>query len=125
MYWRQCGICDRPFRWWLLAHSILQLLQVPIRVVFLMRLEEAERLGTSAAECVASVTASPAWRASKTVSFITYAWFVLGVVWVMNAGQCDACPGIYKLMLAVIVQAADPADIKALPVLTYSDALFQ
>lgn len=153
MYWKRCGVCDRPFRWWLMVHSILQLLQVPIRVVFLVRLGRAERLGSSIVECVTSVTSSPAWRTSKTVSFVTYAWFVLGVVWVMNAGQCDSCPGIYTLMLAVILQAlarivvalvyyrvlflqaeapaeqnkveaADPADIQALPTLTYSEALF-
>jgi len=153
MYWTRCGACDRPFRWWLIVHSILQLLQVPIRVVFLVKLGEAERLGNSVEECVTSLTASPAWRTSKMVSFVTYAWFVLGVVWVMNAGQCDSCPGIYRLMLAVILQAlarvvvalgcfrtlflqaaapteqakveaADPADIQALPTLTFSEDLF-
>lgn len=153
MYWTRCGSCDRPFRWWLMAHSILQLLQVPVRVVFLVRLAEAERLGSNIVDCVTSVTASPAWRFSKTISFVTYAWFVLGVVWVMNAGRCDSCPGIYHLMLGVIfqalarvvvalgyfralflqaeppaeqpkVEAADPADIKALPTLVYSDTLF-
>jgi len=153
MYWTSCGACDRPFRWWLMVHSILQLLQVPVRVVFLVKLAQAERLGSGVVECVTAVTASPAWRTSKTVSFVTYAWFVLGVVWVMNAGQCDSCPGIYTLMLAVILQAlarvvvalgcfrvlfqqaapaaeqakveaADPAAVEALPILAFSEELF-
>lgn len=153
MRWEGCGGCDRPFRWWLLVNAILQILQVPVRTVFVMKLNEAERAGSSFEECVASLTASPAWRQSKTVSLVTYVWFVLGVVWAMNSGECGSCPGIYRLMLAVIgqafarmllavgcyralfsraappagetgkMEAADPADIRALPSLIFSEGL--
>jgi hypothetical protein len=32
-----------------------------------------------------------------------YAWFVLGVVWVMNSTRCPACPGIWRLTVLVIL----------------------
>lgn len=151
MRWAVCGSCDRPFRWWLLVNAVLQLVQFPVRIAFVMKLNAADRLGISVEECVASLTASPAWRHSKKVSFVNYAWFVLGVVWAMNAGECATCPGIYRLMLAVIgqalarvvlsvgsyrvlfvraeppaeqtskMEAADPADIQALTSLTFSE----
>lgn len=151
--WTRCGACDRPFRAWLMVHSILQLLQVPIRIVFLTRLREAERSGSSIDECVTSLTASPAWRTCKAVSFVTFAWIVLGVVWVMNAGECGLCPDIYRVVLAVMLQAlarfavawvcsrtliwqaelapeqtskveaADPAAIKALSTVSFSEHL--
>lgn len=150
--WARCGSCDRPFRTWLMVHSVMQLLQVPIRVVFLKRLRDTSRLGTNIDECVTSMTASPAWRTSKAVSFVTFAWVVLGVVWVMNAGECGQCPEIYRVVLAVMFQAlarfavawfcsrslvwqtepvpeqpkvegADPATIKALPTVRFSSEL--
>lgn len=104
-YWSRCGSCDRPLRWWLLVHALLQLTQVPVRFVFIARLRVAEGYEGGVEECVASITASPAWRTSKNVSLVTYAWFVLGVVWIMNAGNCESCPGIYRLTIAVILQA--------------------
>merc|ERR1719158_1584621 len=132
---------------------MMQLLQVPIRVVFLKRLRETLRLRSNIDECVTSMTASPAWRTSKAISFITFAWVVLGVVWVMNAGECGICPEIYRVVLAVMLQAlarfavawfcsrslvwqaenvpeqtskvegADPATIKALPTVRFSKEL--
>lgn len=151
--WTRCGDCGRPFRMWLTAHSVLQLLQAPVRIVFLKRLRETERLGGSIDACVTSLTASPAWRTSKAVSFITFGWVVLGVVWVMNSGECASCPEIHKVILAVMLQAlarltvawvcsgtlmlqaepapehtgkaepADPAAIKALPTVLFSEHL--
>lgn len=149
--WARCGNCDRPFRMWLMVHSILQLLQVPVRIVFLKRLREIELSGGNIDECVTSLTASPAWRTSKAISFITFGWVVLGVVWVMNSGECASCPEIYKVVLAVMIQAlarlavawfcsgtlmwqaepvsehtskiepADPKAIKALPTVLFSE----
>lgn len=106
IYWSHCASCDRPLRWWLVVHSLLQLTQVPVRVVFLASLKSVEaELGDSLIECVSRITASPAWRTSKQVSLMTYGWFVLGVVWVMNAGNCSVCPGLYWMTVAVIAQA--------------------
>lgn len=104
VFWPSCGGCDRPLRWWLLAHTFLQLAQVPVRFVFFARLQrDITEHGTEA--CVIDFTASPAWKVSKQVSLATYGWFVLGVVWVLNAGTCRNCPNIYKLTVAVIIQA--------------------
>jgi len=153
LFWSRCADCDRPFRWWLLVHALLQILQVPVRVVFLRKLMASERVGGNVAQCVTSLTASPAWRSIRVVSFITYAWFILGIVWIMNAAPCSACPGITSLMAGLILQtiarvavalifsrtlflqiptaeqtrrveAADPADVQALPTLTFSEQLF-
>jgi len=153
--WARCGACDRPFRTWLMVHSVVQLLQVPIRVVFLKRLMDALRWGSDLDECVTSMTASPAWRTSKAASFVTFAWVVLGVVWVMNAGECGQCPEIYRVVLAVMllalvrfavawyssrslvwqaeptpeqtskVEAADRRTIKALPTVKFSHNLHE
>jgi len=118
LYWGRCGACDRPLRWWILIHTALQLAQVPVRFVFLAKLRGAERMeapadGTtgenSLEACVCEFTASPAWRASKNVSLFTYGWFVLGIVWVVNAGECKACPGIYRMTISVIFQAVGRA----------------
>lgn len=105
LYWSRCGGCDRPLRWWLLMHMMLQVMQIPVRFVFLAKMKTAEIAGSSLEACVSSFTASPAWRASKNVSLFTYGWFVLGIVWVVNAGGCTACPGIYRMTIAVIIQA--------------------
>jgi len=104
LFWSRCADCDRPFRWWLLVHALLQILQVPVRVVFLRKLMASERVGGNVAQCVTSLTASPAWRSIRVVSFITYAWFILGIVWIMNAAPCSACPGITSLMAGLILQ---------------------
>jgi hypothetical protein len=103
--WSSSGSCERPLRWWLLVHALLQLLQAPVRFVLLSRIRCAEVAQTSMEECIASFTASPAWRASKNVSLFTYGWFVLGIVWVVNAGDCAACPGCFRITVFVLVQA--------------------
>jgi len=105
-FWTNSGLCERPLRWWLLVHTLSQMLQVPVRFVLLARIRAAELAQTSMEECVASFTASPAWRSSKHVSLFTYAWCVLGIVWFINAGNCDACPGIYWMTVFVLAQAA-------------------
>jgi len=106
LFWEASGECERPLRWWLLGHTLSQLLQVPVRFVLLARIRSAEIAQSSMEECVASFTASPAWRASKNVSLFTYGWCILGVVWVINAGDCSACPGLFRLSVFVLVQAA-------------------
>lgn len=105
LYWTQSGGCDRPLRWWLLVHTLLQLLQAPVRFVLLARIRNAEAARSSMEACVASFTASPAWRASKNVSLFTYGWCVLGIVWVINAGDCSGAPGIYRITVFVLAQA--------------------
>lgn len=114
-YWNSCGGCDRPLRWWLLVHAILQTVQVPVRAVFLARLRVADAAPDTETgnilSCVSAFTASPAWRASKQISLVTYGWFVLGVVWVLNAGSCANCPSIYRMTIAVILQAVARAAV--------------
>jgi len=79
--------------------------QIPVRFVFLAKMRRAEIEGHSIEACVTSYTASPAWRSSKKVSIFTYGWFVLGIVWVVNSGDCVACQGIYRMTVSVIIQA--------------------
>lgn len=114
LHWSSCGGCDRPLRWWLLTHGILQLTQVPVRFVFLSRLRRVAQDAAGTRDCVAAFTASPAWRASKQVSLLTYGWFVLGIVWVLNTANCRSCPGVYRLTVAVFLQAIGRAAMSVL-----------
>jgi hypothetical protein len=115
LHWGPCASCDRPRWWWILVHTLLQSAQVPVRFVFLTKLRRLEReRGTegtvhSLEACVTAFTSTPAWRASKNVSLVTYGWFVLGIVWVVNAGDCTSCPGIYRMTISVIFQAVGRA----------------
>mmetsp|Transcript_49729 Transcript_49729/g.115358 ORF Transcript_49729/g.115358 Transcript_49729/m.115358 type:complete len:283 (-) Transcript_49729:27-875(-) len=109
LYWPRCGGCDRPLRWWLLVQALLQLVQLPVRLVLLMSVRSAESRGASTLVCITSLTASPAWRASKTVALLQYAWFVLGLVWWMHTETCPACPGITKLTASIMLLSAGRA----------------
>jgi len=105
-YWSRCSECDRPLRWWLLMQAVLQLSQLPVRVVLLISVRWVESSGGSIEACIMSLTASPAWRASKTVALVQYGWFVLGMVWWMHTESCPDCPGISMLTAAVMVLSA-------------------
>lgn len=56
-------------------------------------------------DCVRHLSRSSAWKTSKLISIFTYAWFILGVVWVLNSADCEDCPGLYNLSLTVIYTA--------------------
>lgn len=111
--WTECGLCERPLRWWLVVHSLLQVSQVPVRVAFLAHVRAVEErqassgglIGEELHRRISELTLSPAWRTSKQVALVTYGWFVLGIVWMLNAGSCRGCVGLYWLTLAVILQA--------------------
>lgn len=105
LYWDRCGDCERPLRWWLLLQMVLQVFQIPVRYAFVTRLRHAEQVGSNFEVCVAGLTGSLAWQFSKNVAIFTYAWFVLGVVWVVNSGGCTVCPGVYWMTVCVILQA--------------------
>lgn len=105
MYWTACGFCNRPLRYWVLVHCILQLLQAPVRLVFFARLCKIQQRNGNIQECVRQLTHSSAWRTSKVVSILTYGWFILGVVWLLNSTYCKQCPGLYRLSLAVVFTA--------------------
>lgn len=118
LYWSQCGNCERPLRWWLLVQAALQVSQLPVRCVLLLSVhrasqpaatqqggEEAGGVGGLEA-CIISLTASPAWRTSKRVAFVQYAWFVLGMVWWLHVDSCPSCPGIGRLTAAVMFLSA-------------------
>eukprot|EP00435_Cladocopium_sp_Y103_P028187 s2551_g7.t1 len=87
-YGAPCGQCNRPLRYWILVHCILQLLQAPVRLVFFLRLCHVQSLNNNIQECVRQLTHSMAWRTSKVVSIITYGWFILGIVWLLNSTYC-------------------------------------
>lgn len=105
LYWTPCGSCNRPLRYWILIHCILQLLQAPVRMAFYVRVCRAPQHNSDILEWFQRLTASISWRGSKMVSVATYGWFILGVVWLLNSTQCKACPGLYKLCCAVIFTA--------------------
>jgi len=103
VHWTQCEPCNRPLRYWLLVHSLLQLVQTPGRCVFYKQLLRVEQRNDDVLLCIRQMTTSFAWKASKVLSIGTYGWFVLGVVWILNSTHCTPCPGLYRLTLAVII----------------------
>jgi hypothetical protein len=96
-HWDQCAGCDRPLRWWLLVQSILQIGQLPIRLVILWVVRDAHLEARMKA-----ITDSQAWRAAKITSLALYGWLILGVVWWMHSSSCDTCPGVVIVSAAVI-----------------------
>jgi len=105
MYWTPCGYCNRPLKYWLLVHCLLQLLQAPVRLGFFIRLWRANLQAADVHQWFARMTSSSSWRNSKKVSVVSYGWFVLGVVWLLNSTYCKQCPGMYRLCLGVIFTA--------------------
>jgi len=105
MYWTPCGYCNRPLKYWLLVHCLLQLLQAPVRLGFFLRLCEIQQRNGDLQRWFQEMTNCTAWRASKMMSVASYGWFILGVVWILNSSYCKACPGIYRLCLGVIFTA--------------------
>lgn len=101
LHWSQCGSCNRPLRLWLLVHSLLQCLQLPIRLVFYTKLTNAEAAGC-VEHCVSSYASSPAWRLSLRISMLTYTWLILGVIWTLNVGNCGSCQVMVYLTAAII-----------------------
>eukprot|EP00747_Dinoflagellata_sp_TGD_P080575 gnl/TRDRNA2_/TRDRNA2_160956_c0_seq1.p1 gnl/TRDRNA2_/TRDRNA2_160956_c0~~gnl/TRDRNA2_/TRDRNA2_160956_c0_seq1.p1 ORF type:complete len:313 (-),score=51.44 gnl/TRDRNA2_/TRDRNA2_160956_c0_seq1:357-1244(-) len=101
LHWSSCGSCERPLRKWVIVQICLQLCQIPVRSVLFMRLQAEEAAGRNFEGCISSFTASPAWKTSTVVSLMMYAWYLLGVVWVLNSGNKHACPGLWKLIAAV------------------------
>jgi len=104
-YWAPCELCNRPLRYWVLVHCVLQAVHAPVKLVFFLRLCRVQGRNGDVQACVRQLTHSLAWRASKMVSVITYGWFILGVVWLLNSTYCKPCPGLYRLSLAVIFTA--------------------
>jgi hypothetical protein len=80
-------------------------MQAPVRLVFFLTLCRTQAQNGNIEACVRRITHSSAWRTSKLVSIVTYAWFILGVVWLLNSTYCKPCPGLYRLSLAVIFTA--------------------
>eukprot|EP00397_Hematodinium_sp_SG-2012_P015516 GEMP01015801.1.p1 GENE.GEMP01015801.1~~GEMP01015801.1.p1 ORF type:complete len:350 (-),score=52.59 GEMP01015801.1:1744-2793(-) len=98
--WQPCGGCNRPLRYWVLFHCLLLLCQTPVRIVFVVRLMRSRREHVQ--EEVKSLVTSPAWWVSKVISVITYGWFILGVVWLINSTYCPVCPALYRLTVSVV-----------------------
>lgn len=100
-HWTHCGYCDRPLRWWLLLHVLFQMSQLPVRAVLLLSVRSAQS-GHAIEASVRAITASPAWGVNKSMSYVMYAWLVLGMVWCAHVGICPTCPGIKTLTMSVM-----------------------
>lgn len=103
-YWAPWGDCEKPLRWWLLMQSVLQLLQVPMRAIILAATWQVHTTANPMLHMSAIVSAT-AWRLSKLVSLISYAWLVLGVLWALNSSSCTSCPWLLEVTFVVIAQS--------------------
>jgi len=97
--WDHCGVQNKRLRLWNIGHCVLQLIQTPLRTVFFLRLQ-GKPLHLVQDE-IKSMATSMAWKVSKILSIISYGWFILGVVWLMNA-KCPSCPALFRLTLSII-----------------------
>lgn len=105
-HWGACGAFDRPLHCWLLVFASLQAALLPARAVLVVGLQTAAASGRSVEAFLTSLTASSAWRASSIVGRLLYAWLVLGTLWWMNSESCPSCPGIHRLIAAVLLTMA-------------------
>ncbi|KAH0483558.1 MAG: uncharacterized protein KVP18_004806 [Porospora cf. gigantea A] len=92
--WHRTGDCTKPLNWWLLAHCTLHLSQVFSRTIFSLRLLTCHYvhqlpLLTSVFE-LRRLTSARAWRLTRFVSFISVVWFLLGLIWIVNAKSTAA-----------------------------------
>lgn len=101
VYWNECALCNRPLRLWILVHCGLQLLQTPVRFSLCFKVHETQRRNGILEVCVLALTRSRAWQASKATSIVSYAWFVVGVVWLLNVR--GPCVGLYRMCVAILV----------------------
>lgn len=106
VYWSSWALCERPLRWWLLVNCLMQLVQVPLRLVFWASVRAAEVERESIPGRIAQLASTQAWRVSKVVSLLTYFWMILGVVWAMNSGACKTCPNLITTVVTVLATSA-------------------
>lgn len=106
LHWERCSEINRPVRLWLAGQSLLQLVQLPVRLVLFCSVRTAERADGDVEACVTSITSAPAWTVGKVTALAHYGWFFLGVVWWTNSTTCERCPGISMLLLSVLLLQA-------------------
>jgi len=102
LFWSPWGRCERPLRWWLLFNSLLQLCQVPLRLVFFARAQAIEASGQNIVRRISILACSGAWQSSKMVSLLTYFWLILGFVWTINTGNCSDCAWLCSTTAAML-----------------------
>lgn len=102
-HWSACQSCDRPLRWWLLVTCVMALTQLPLRIVFSLRLRHLARQRIDVMTSgVNYLTSSRAWCISKSLSLVSYAWFVLGVFWTLTTSSCPRSPVLLHASVSVI-----------------------
>jgi len=100
--WSKCTECDRPLRWWLVVHMCLQLGQIAFRLVFFRKMHfDQEQVDLR----ITSLAKTPAWRASHRLSLHTFAWLVLGIVWIINTSDCSDCPWLLAVTCLAVFQS--------------------
>jgi len=110
--------CDRPLRQWLLVQMWLQVAQAPMRLKFAAQIHAERHMGDTSLDssatqhmdaerlqhCVVAMAEHWTWSVVRIISFFTYAWLGIGLIWVMNASPCEGCPcGLRAVCIAMIV----------------------
>jgi len=101
-FWSHWGRCERPLRWWLLFNSLLQLCQVPLRLVFFVSAQSIEASGQNIVKRISTLAGCGAWQFSKMVSLLTYFWLILGFVWTINTENFSDCAWLCSTMVAML-----------------------
>lgn len=118
-HWSASVNCDRPLRWWLVVHMLLQLSQIAFRSAFHVKIQFGQPQERIEAR-IAALAKTPAWRISHRLSLHTFAWHVLGIVWIVNTSDCSQCPWLVSVTgLAVFLSCA-----RVVIVLSYFKLLF-
>lgn len=109
--WAVAGLCSRSVRLWIVLHCALQLVQAPVRLLFVLRVRRAESSGArEVQDCVERFTSAPAWKASRWASNVSRIWLGLGVVMLLatfgttSLGR-EQCPGLFYWSWAVVALA--------------------
>jgi len=103
-YWDCCTTCERPLGWWLLIHAALQTCMIAMRLCFLCTLRTAEGPGAHVDSYIESHIATPVWHFQKMMALATYAWMMLGAIWLVNSGVCSReCPALYRMTMVSIL----------------------
>jgi len=99
--WSQSGLCNWSLRNWLLMHSLLLLIQVPVQLALFFHISQAQSRGRGAPQILRQLTASQAWRRCATRSKVATCSLIYGTGGLVF-GPCADCGAMSTCGYAVL-----------------------